>query len=129
MSLKIPYSNINFPYASVLLTGHEFDYTVMDFIGPWHWYLVDFNVMFSQASVILFTGGVCVWQTPPGQTPPGKYPQVDTPQADTPLGRDPPGQTFPKDGYCSRRYASYWNAFLFEIVYRSLYGSEASLCT
>ena len=50
----------------------------MDFIGPWHWYLVDFSVTFSQASVILFTGGrgcVCV--------------------ADIPLGRHPPGQTPP----------------------------------
>ena len=35
--------------------------------------------MFSQASVILFTG--VVWQTPPGQTPP---------RADTPRGHTPP---------------------------------------
>ena len=35
------------------------------------------NVMFSQASVILFTGGVC-------QTPPGRHPLVrHTPRADT----------------------------------------------
>ena len=96
MPLKIPYSNINLNslYASVLLTGHEFDYTVMDFISPWHWYLVDFNVMFSKASVILFTGGgECVWQTPPGQTPPGKHPQVDTPKADTPWVETPRADT------------------------------------
>ena len=102
MSLEIPYSNINFPYASVLLTGHEFDYTVMDFIGPWHWYPVDFNVMFSQASVILFTGG-CVWQTPHGQTPPGKHPQVDTHQVDTlwvdtPWADPPPEMATAADG-------------------------------
>ena len=48
--------------------------------------------MFSQASVILFTGGrVCVCgRHPPGQTPPGKHPQVDTPEVDTLLGRHPP---------------------------------------
>ena len=59
--------------------------------------------MFSQASVILSTGG-CVadtpqadtpWadtpgQTPPGQIPPGRHPQADTPWAGTPLGRHPP---------------------------------------
>ena len=56
------------------------------------------KVMFSQASVILFMGGV--WQTPPGQTPiPGQTP--------------PPGRQPPADDYCSGRYASYWNAFLY----------------
>ena len=44
--------------------------------------------MFLHLSVILSIGGV--WQTPPRQTPPW---------AD-------------RDGYCSGRYASYWNAFL-----------------
>ena len=42
---------------------------------------------------------------PPGQTPPA--------WADTPLARHSPWQTPPSaDGYCSGRYASYWNAFL-----------------
>ena len=54
------------------------------------------KVMLSKASVILFTGGVCVWQTPPW--------------ADTPYpvhaGIHPPS------GHCSRWYASHWNAFL-----------------
>ena len=37
--------------------------------------------------------------TPPGQTPPkGRHPQIHP----------------PRDGHCSGRYASYWNAFLFE---------------
>ena len=60
------------------------------------------------------------------------YPKADTPPpwADTPPGRHPPwlnththththladtpGQTppAPRDGHCSRRYTSYWNAFL-----------------
>ena len=50
---------------------------------------------------------------PPGRHPP---PWADT----TPSGRHPPppGQTPPPplppvDSYCSGRYASYWNAFLF----------------
>ena len=59
------------------------------------------KVMFLHLSVILSTGGGCVfpsayWDTPlPGQTPPGQTP--------------PP----PADDYCCGRYASYWNAFLF----------------
>ena len=102
------------------------------------------KVMFSQASVILFTeggvcpGGECVWQTPPRQTPPWAdtltpplarhTPPPDRHRADTPPGQTPPRQTPtwqtppsqtppsrhpPRDGYCSGRYASYWNAFLF----------------
>ena len=63
--------------------------------------------------------------TPPGQTPPGQTsPWADPLQ--TPTGRLPSRQTHtrwadtpwadppPADGYCSRRYASYWNAFLCE---------------
>ena len=96
------------------------------------------KVMFSQASVILFTEegvypsmhlGSPPEQTPPVQTPP----RADTPQADTPpqciLGYTPPcpvhvgihtllpsacWDTCPPAGHCSRRYASYWNAFLFK---------------
>ena len=54
-------------------------------------------------------------QTPPGQTPParqtppsGRHPH----QADTPIRQTPP----PPDSYCSGRYASYWNAFLFLVM-------------
>ena len=62
-------------------------------------------------------------QTPPGRHPPGRYPPGRHPQVDTPpsrhpppLGRHPSGQTpVPTDSYCSRRYASYWNTFLFDI--------------
>ena len=38
--------------------------------------------------------------------PPGRH---------TPRGQTPPprADTTPQDGYCSRRYASYWNALLF----------------
>ena len=41
-----------------------------------------------------------------GRHPPGR--QIP------PLGKHPPGRYPPQaDGYCSRRYTSYWNAFLF----------------
>ena len=59
------------------------------------------KVIFSQASVILSTG-VCL-PAIPGQTSPW--------QADNTA---PP----PRDGYCSGRYASYWNAFLCEHIFR-----------
>ena len=47
------------------------------------------KVMFSQASVILFTRG-CVWQTPPGRHPPGRYPSGRHPTAQCMLGYTPP---------------------------------------
>ena len=62
-------------------------------------------------------GGGCLPHCMLEYTPP----RADTPWADTPLGRQPPwediprGQTTPPpqaDGYCCRRYAAYWNAFL-----------------
>ena len=61
------------------------------------------KVLFLHLSVILVTGGVCLsacWDT---HTPLGRHPKAGTPYwADIP----------PADGYCSGRYASYWNAFL-----------------
>ena len=39
-------------------------------------------------------------------SPPGRH---------KPLGRRPP----PRDGHCSRRYASYWNAFLLKYFFSS----------
>ena len=79
------------------------------------------KVMFSQACVK--NGGV--YQTPPQQT------RQTLPQADNPMGRHPPGQTPPGHmppsprqvplGYCSGRYASYWNAFLFYQFPRTMY--------
>ena len=47
-------------------------------------------------------------------TPWAELPQKDTPLArHLPLGRQPPWADTPPpaDGHCSRRYASYWNAF------------------
>ena len=78
------------------------------------------KVMFSQASVILFTEGVSVpvlgytpsgqispWQTlplpgqtPPGQTPPGRHPMDRHPQADTPWVDNPPGRPLLSWSFC-----------------------------
>ena len=92
------------------------------------------KVIFSQASVILFTrGGVCLsacWDTTPGkETPPGK--ESAPWQGVRPLARRPPWQGRPprqgdaalarqtplhsacwKIQSTSGRYASYWNAIL-----------------
>ena len=54
--------------------------------------------------------------TPPGKHPLSKHPQADIPQADNPQADNP---TLQADGYCSGRYASYWNAFLFIFVISS----------
>ena len=85
------------------------------------------KVMFSQLCVILFTGGsVSVHAGIP--PPPGAdtHPRADTPGADTPSGADtlradtPPGAYTPRRRACWEirstrgRYASYWNAILFE---------------
>ena len=66
------------------------------------------KVIFSQASVILFTGGVCLsacWVTTPRPGPPGP---------DTPLDQAPPGTRHPPvaEHTQSGQYASYWNAIL-----------------
>ena len=71
-------------------------------------------------------GQIPPWaDTPRGQTPPGQItPSADTPPGQThPLGSNPPGQTSGQTAPCpvhagiwstSRRFAPYWNAFLFE---------------
>ena len=69
------------------------------------------KVMFSQACVILFTGGVSAsmhagipppWdQTPPGSRPSG----ADTPQADTPLGAGTPPRQTPSGTEHAGRYS------------------------
>ena len=75
-----------------------------------------FNVIFGFTSNSRAPGGPVT--TPPRQT---------TPWANTPLGRHPPRHTSPlgksslgrtpppRDGHCSGRYASYWNAFLLNV--------------
>ena len=75
------------------------------------------KVMFLHLSVILFAGGwlplgpggVYLWEV---CLPLGPWGVVYTPPGRHPLGRHPLGRHPPQDGHCSRRYASYWNAFL-----------------
>ena len=74
-------------------------------------------------------GGVSQHASPPGRHPPGthplwadttpgRHPPGQTPSwADTPLGRYPPGQT-PRRSM-SGQYTSYWNTFLFVILFNS----------
>ena len=66
------------------------------------------RLCFLHLSVILFTWGSTWAGTPPDQVHPlGRYTPPDTP---------PPAGTAPgsRDGYCCGRYASYWNAFLYQ---------------
>ena len=88
--------------------------------------------MFLQASVILSTGGVCLsacWDATPWSGHPQEQtsPEQTSPLEQTPLlGADPPSRHPPRADppreadsgirYTSGRYASYWNAFLFEYV-------------
>ena len=87
------------------------------------------KVMFLHLSMILGRhppGKHLPCRQPPGQTP--LHPQEDThPPGKTPLGRHPPP---PGDGYCSRWYASYWNAFLLlpaNVVWGKVIFSQASV--
>ena len=69
------------------------------------------KVMFSQASVILFTGGC--GRHPPARHPLDRYPPTQCMLGYTPLPSACWDTPPPPDSHCSRRYASYWNAFLF----------------
>ena len=61
---------------------------------------------------------------PPRQTPPSGQ---TSPPADTSLGRHPPCSVYagiqppPPVGHCCGRYASYWNAFLFTVVFHQFF--------
>ena len=77
------------------------------------------KVIFSQACVILFTGGCLV---PGGLVPGGPGLGVHGPGSAwsrgylVPGGVSGPGGAWwrpPRDSYCCGQYASYWNAFLF----------------
>ena len=100
------------------------------------------KIMFLHLSISHSVHRGCVWWTSPwadaplAGTPPPQAdtttrqtpPLADTPQARTPKqaplpGRHPTGETLPGQtspspwalhGHCSGRYASYWNAFLFD---------------
>ena len=70
------------------------------------------KVIFSQASVILSTGGCLVLG---GSAPGGLLPGGCL----VPGGLLPPGGDPPRDGFCCGRCASYWNAFLSNIHWRN----------
>ena len=64
--------------------------------------------MFLHLTFILYTGGGCLPLGPGGVHLLGRHLP--------PLGKHPPGHKPhppPRDGHCSGRYASYWNAFLY----------------
>ena len=83
------------------------------------------KVMFFHLCVSHFVhgGGACLidtlpWVGTPGRcpwadTPLGRHPRADAPWADTP-GQTPPSRA---DSYCIGRYASYWNAALFNLCF------------
>ena len=75
------------------------------------------KAMFSQASVILFTGeGEFI----PACTGADTHPSgIHSPWTDTPMGRPPPLSRHQPDDHCSERYASYWDAFLLTSVFRT----------
>ena len=105
------------------------------------WYLPSATVvaeriyMFYRCLSVHDGGGRCTpprqtpsWAAPLGRHPLGRQPPpADPAWADTLPGQTPPRQTPlpsrhslpgqtpppPRDGHCSGRYASYWNAFLF----------------
>ena len=81
----------------------------LSFYRPQHSYG---KVMFSQASVIRFSGEG-VWQThTPGQKPPWADPAAQCMLGYISLPSTC-WDTCPPGGHCSGRYASYWKAFLF----------------
>ena len=78
------------------------------------------KVMFSQLSVCPYG---CVYPQAEGRNPPGQIPSLKTsPPRQTPLAWagsaqvDHPPVPSPADGHYSGRYATYWNAFLFEFL-------------
>ena len=86
------------------------------------------KVIFSQPSFILSMGGVCpstCLEIPQADTTLGRHPLGRHPLGSHLPVRHPPGQISPADtpwkdtppdGYCSARFASYWNAFLFRCM-------------
>ena len=69
------------------------------------WYI--FTVRNSSCGKVMFSQVCLSTGVGRGVHPPGRQTHTPSWEADTP----PP---HPADGYCSGRYASYWNAFLFQ---------------
>ena len=89
------------------------------------------KVIFSQACVILFTGGGCMLGCPKGADTPGSRhsprEQKPPPWEQTPLleqtppgSRYPLGSRHPPSTEHAGRYASYWNANLFTLSFTLL---------
>ena len=88
------------------------------------------KVIFSQVCVknsVHGEEGVCLsacWDTPPDQTPldqapprPGTSPRPGTPRPGTPQDRTPPQEADCSIRSTSGQYASYWNAFLYDLFF------------
>ena len=85
------------------------------------------KVMLLHLSVILFRGSVCLsacWDTPPEQTPRGSRQPPRSRHSLTAQSRHTPqGADTPHHSACweiraiSGRYASYWNAYLFNHIF------------
>ena len=91
------------------------------------------KVIFLHLFVILFTGGSASVHA--GIPPPrSRHPKEQTPPQSRPPGPDPPEQTPPREAdssirSTSGRYASYWNAFLFQYnFYVDRIGLNSYLC-
>ena len=83
------------------------------------------KVIFSQASVILFTGGVCLsacWDTatPPQKEAPARKKELPLPRRPPCQGDDSPPEADSGIRSMSGWYASYWNAFLFYLSFRKI---------
>ena len=72
------------------------------------------KVIFSQASVIL-SMGKSAKHLSPGRHPPEAHIPWKHPRKYTPP--PPPEAHPPPNGHCSGRYASYWNAFVFDLSF------------
>ena len=58
--------------------------------------------------------------TPLGRHPPARHPLGRHPPAQCMLGYTVPSACWDRHGYCCGRYASYWNAFLFQVKLKAM---------
>ena len=129
-----------FVYTSIFFVGLEFTSTEEDFFCSWHGLLLDFKVITGcneVAKVMFLQVSVCpqggsgpggVWSQEGVSGPRGVWSWGGVCSRDslsTGEGVGIPAYTEatppPRDSHCCGRYASYWNAFLFEIVFKSLF--------
>ena len=81
-----------------------------------------YNFCFVSCGKVMFSSvcqEFCLGCGVPASGSGGVHPPGETPHT---LGRHPQGKhPLPRDGHCSGRYASYWNAFLFLSIILLLY--------